>query len=87
MSIRDVKTRVLLADHSPRWEFRYVKHLLERESTVELHTVLQEADIEYSAEDETALEHFPVRRDELLKYDVVIFGDLDPQFLRRRHPG
>lgn len=81
VSVRREKIHVLLADSLPRYEFRYVKHLLEREKSVELDTVLQEADLEYSAEDQTALEHFPVRREDLLHYDVVIFGDVNPGYL------
>ena len=62
--------RVLLADSVPRYEFRYLKHLLEREalregnSTLKLDVVLQDADLEYAQEDETALEHFPVQLSE-----------------------
>lgn len=81
ISVRREKIRVLLADLQPRYEFRYLKHLLEREKTVQVHTVLQDADIEYSAEDETVLDHFPVKRDELFDYDVVIFGDVNPDYL------
>ncbi|MBW3541669.1 MAG: hypothetical protein KY476_15480 [Planctomycetes bacterium] len=85
--VRQEPIRVLLADNVPRYEFRYLKHLLEREalregdSTLELDIVLQDADLEYAAEDRTALEHFPVKRDDLFRYDVIIFGDLDPDFL------
>jgi uncharacterized membrane protein len=81
VSVRDDRIRVLLADSAPRYEFRYLKQLLERDKTVELHTVLQEADIEYAQEDATALDHFPVKREEMLDYDVVILGDLNPSFL------
>jgi hypothetical protein len=85
--------RVLLADSQPRYEFRYLKHLLERESlregnsTLKLDVVLQDADLEYSEEDETALEHFPVQLSEQgegaakAKYDVIILGDVNPAFL------
>jgi hypothetical protein len=81
VSVREERIRVLLADWQPRYEFRYLKHLLERDRSIELRTVLQEADVEYAAEDKTALEHFPVRRDELLQYDVIIFGDMHPAYL------
>ncbi|MBT4865355.1 MAG: VWA domain-containing protein, partial [Planctomycetaceae bacterium] len=81
VSVREDRIRVLLADSGPRYEFRYLKQLLERDKTVELHTVLQEADVEYAQEDETALDHFPVKREEMLDYDVVILGDLNPSFL------
>ena len=72
---------MLLADSSPRWEFRYLKTLFERDPTVSLKSVLQEADIEYAAEDKTALAHFPLNREELFAYDVLILGDLNPALL------
>lgn len=81
VSIRKEKIRVLLADSSPRWEFRYLKALFEREPTVSLKTVLQEADAEYASEDQTALPHFPLNKEELYRYDVLILGDLNPALL------
>lgn len=79
--VRNQRVRVLLAEHAPRYEFRFLKSLLEREPTVELDTVLQEADLGFSEEDRTALERFPLRKEEILAYDVIIFGDLDPRLL------
>ncbi|HEV7998247.1 MAG TPA: hypothetical protein VGP63_00105 [Planctomycetaceae bacterium] len=81
VSIRKEKIRVLLADSSPRWEFRYLKSLFERDPTVSLKTVLQEADAEYASEDQTALAHFPLSKEELYRYDVLILGDLNPALL------
>ena len=81
VSVRDEKIRVLLVDYLPRWEFRELKSLLEREKTVELKTVLQDADPEYVQEDLSALPHFPVTREELYQYDVVIFGDVNVSYL------
>jgi hypothetical protein len=81
ISIRKEKIRVLLADSSPRWEFRYLKTLFERDPTVSLKTLLQEADAEYASEDQTALPHFPLNKEELYRYDVLILGDLNPALL------
>ena len=81
VSVRRERIRVLLADGLPRYEFRYLKHLLERDRTITLRTVLQDADLEYATEDETALEHFPVRRDELFEFDVLILGDVSPELI------
>jgi len=81
VSIRKEKIRVLLADSGPRWEFRYLKAHFERDPTVSLKTVLQEADVEYASEDQTALSHFPLNKDELFQYDVLILGDLNPALL------
>src|SRR5690606_20319758 len=73
--------KVLLVQGYPNYEFRYLKHMLERDSTIELKTVLQEADLEYAELDSTALRVFPVRREELYEFDVVIFGDVNPTYL------
>ncbi len=81
VSVRREKIRVLLADGLPRYEYRYLKHVLERDKTVDVDVVLQQADLEYASEDETAIEHFPVKREELLQYDVIVLGDLNPDYL------
>lgn len=81
VSVRAEKIRVLLADSTPRYEYRYLKHVLERDKTVDVATVLQEADVEYSSEDDSALPHFPVKREDLFRYDVIVLGDVNPGFL------
>jgi hypothetical protein len=81
VSVREEKIRILLVDSAPRYEFRYLKQLFERDKSTELSTVLQDADLEYSQEDRTALQHFPVKKEDLAKFDVIIFGDLDPGVL------
>ena len=81
VSVRKGQIRVLFAQAYPSYEFRYLKHLLERDSTIELSTILQEADPGYAEIDQSALRSFPVRREELFSYDVVIFGDVNPAFL------
>lgn len=83
VQVRDAQVRVLLTAGYPMYEFRYLKNLLERDSTVSLKTYLQEADLEYATADETAIARFPLRRDELREYDVVVLMDLDPQLLPR----
>ncbi len=81
VSVRKEQIRVLLVQEYPNYEFRYLKNMLDRDSTIQLKTVLQDADLEYAESDETALRVFPVRREELFAYDVIIFGDVNPSFL------
>ncbi len=84
VSVREGRIRVLLADLFPRWEYRELKLLLEREKTIEVQTVLQDADPEYTDQDDTAAMlkgRFPVSREQLAEFDVVIFGDLNPRFM------
>ncbi len=81
VQVRKEKIRVLLVQGYPSFEFRYLRNLLERQETISLKTVLQEADLEHAGQDVSALRVFPVRRQELFAYDVVILGDADPSLL------
>jgi hypothetical protein len=83
VKVIDEKIRVLLVQSYPSFEFKFVKHLLEREESIELTTVLQESDPEWAKTDKSARrEHvFPVRAEELNKFDVILFGDVNPEFL------
>jgi von Willebrand factor type A domain len=81
ITVREERLRVLYVDSEPRYEFRYLKTFLDRERTIELNVVLQSADREYSNQDRAALPTFPSSKDELFSYDVVILGDVEPDFL------
>jgi hypothetical protein len=88
--VREETIRVLLVQAYPNYEFRFLKQMLLRELNANqsadakaagFRTVLQEADLEYVETDKTAERVFPVSRDELFTYDVLIFGDVNPALL------
>lgn len=81
VEVRREPLRVLLVDGSPRWEYRALKPVLERDDTVQLQCYLHSADREYAAEDRTALRSFPVTQDQLNRYDVIVWGDVDLSLL------
>ena len=81
VQVRKEKIRVLLVQAYPSFEFRFLRNMLARDETIELSTVLQDADVEYAEQDKAALRTFPVRRDELFTYDVIILGDVNPALL------
>ncbi len=89
VAVREEKLRVLLAQSYPNYEFRYLKNVLERELNRPgqegdergFRSVLQEADVEYVETDKSATAVFPVSREELFKYDVLILGDVNPALL------
>ncbi|MCG8586474.1 MAG: VWA domain-containing protein, partial [Pirellulales bacterium] len=82
VSVRDAKFKVLLVQAYPSYEYRFLKNVLERdEKSIELKTFLQEADPEYAATDSTALRVFPLRSEELNQFDVILFGDVNPEEL------
>jgi len=76
--VRKEKVRVLLVQGEPTYEFRYLRNMLVRDSTIELKTVLQSGDLENAEQDSAALRQFPVQREELFQYDVVVLGDPNP---------
>ncbi|MEN6459617.1 MAG: VWA domain-containing protein [Thermoguttaceae bacterium] len=80
VEVRKEKTRVLLVQAYPSFEFRYLRNMLQRDRTIRLSTVLQDADPEYAEQDASALKTFPTR-EELFAYDVVILGDANPALL------
>lgn len=88
VTVRNEAIRVLYVQEYPNFEFRFLKSVLSRglkpgarEKAIELTTVLQEADLEYATQDESAARVFPVKRDELFRYDVLLFGDVNPSHL------
>lgn len=72
------KIRVLFVESYPRYEFRFLKNLLEREATVELKVLLLDSDPEYVQQDRSAIEFFPTRKQDLFDQDVIILGDVAP---------
>ncbi|HXJ58089.1 MAG TPA: hypothetical protein VNU68_15650 [Verrucomicrobiae bacterium] len=86
LKVIDAKIKVLLADQSPRWEFRYLQAMFLRDRRVELKCYLVEGDKAISrVPDSPYLPEFPSRRDDLFRYDLVILGDLDPKVLTTQH--
>jgi uncharacterized membrane protein len=77
--------KVLLVEGSARYEYRYLKTLLEREKrdkrnrSIDLKVLLADADEEFARQDRSALGEFPLTKPELFQYDVIIWGDVDPQ--------
>ena len=95
VNVTDGNTNLLIVENRPRWEYRYVKNLfLGRDDAVKLQHVLLQPDhitgepdrptIHASAarpkeaSEATAL---PKNREEWLKFDVIILGDLPPSVL------
>ncbi len=82
--------RVLYVEGQPRYEFRYLKFMMEQQRPeakgeakkrmLEMKVVLFDADRQFDKIDETVLENnaFPGTLDELAKFNVVVLGDVSP---------
>ena len=77
VNVIEDKLRVLYVEGYPRYEYRYLKNALLREKTVELSVLLLEADEAFVQEGTVPIRRFPRSPEELNRYDVVLFGDVD----------
>jgi len=77
--VLDNRLHILYVDGYPRYEYRYLKNALLREQTVELSVLLLEADEHFVQEGTEPIRRFPETPEELNRYDVVLFGDVDPR--------
>ena len=88
VSVLDAKVSVLYVDGYPRWEYRYLKNEMIRDRTMEISCLLASADANFLQEGtkslpstaRTASGHFPDTLPELLEYDAVVIGDVDPRY-------
>src|SRR5262249_31094848 len=88
--------KVLYVENTPRYEYRYIKALLEREiddvkgkKTIDLKVILTESPRLF-LQDSTALtlemrgdQPVPLTREQLLEYNVILLGDVTPSDLAR----
>lgn len=77
IDINERKVRVLLIAGGPMRDYRFVRNLLYRDSSIELNVWLQTGAIGISQESDELLFDFPKSREELFEYDVIIGFDPD----------
>ena len=100
VDVVDSSINVLYVDGYPRWEYRYIKNGMIRDTTVHISCLLTSADVgfvqkgsqpvpatggEMGKEFPGPITAFPESIEQLMPYDVVVFGDVDPrQFTDRQ---
>jgi uncharacterized membrane protein len=100
LEVVDSSINVLYIEGYPRWEYRYIKNGMIRDSTVNISCLLTSADVGFIQEGDAPvppdgpdrgkkfpgpITRFPESIEELMPYDVVLFGDVDPrQFTDRQ---
>lgn len=76
----DRPMRVLFVDGYPRWEYRYLKNLLIRESSIESSNFLLSADRDFAQEGNAPITRLPRSTDEWEPFDVLVIGDVPAGF-------
>lgn len=79
VSVLDAKINLLYVDGYPRWDYRYLKTEMIRDKSVNISCLLTSADPTFAQEGDRPIKRFPESMTELLDYDVVLFGDVDPR--------
>lgn len=75
----DRPIRVLYIEGYPRWEYRYLKNMLIRESSIDSSIFLLSAGRAFAQEGDTPITRLPSGSEEWRRYDVVILGDVSPE--------
>lgn len=80
VTVRERRLAVLLLERSPRYEVRYLREALRRDSGARLHAYLAEGRWRRWGAD--GPDRLPLSAAELADYDAVILGDLGPEAFR-----
>jgi hypothetical protein len=76
LRVIDSKVRLLFIESSPRWEFRYAQAALLRDRRIVTKFFLFEAGGALAGGDSPYLAGLPATREEWLKYNVIVVGDV-----------
>lgn len=79
VDVQEAKVAVLYVEDGPRFEYRYLKNLMMRESGLDTSCLLLSATAGFVQEGTRPIERFPRSIEELGHYDVIVLGDVDPR--------
>ena len=85
IAVSDHRSKVLVVDHTARWDFRFIDHAIRRdtgfEPTVLLTSTLASADTAAAAGDGEATAKLPRDVEEWAAYDLIVLGDVPAAIL------
>ena len=76
IEVREEALKVLLVESVPRWEYRYVRNALERDTGVDVSCLLFHPGLSKVGGGRGYIKAFPSSMDELSQYDVLFLGDV-----------
>lgn len=79
LTVLDTELTVLYVEGYPRWDYRFLRTELIRDRSIEVSILLTSAEEGFAQEGNRPIRRFPETMDELLPFDVVILGDVDPR--------
>jgi uncharacterized membrane protein len=87
LNVVEGKTKVLYVEgqNLPRWEYRFLKSAMMRDHTLQVSTLLAETKGDFFYDGNYRAETYPeTEKDMFDKYDVIIFGDVDPEIFTEK---
>lgn len=86
IEVSEEKIRVLLIDGSPRWDFRFLKNAMRRDSGLAGRTkkevdVIVDTEVIRIGPGNAGWQKYPQSLDDLLEYHTIILGDIHPDRL------
>ncbi|MHC4914034.1 MAG: hypothetical protein ACYTGB_00965 [Planctomycetota bacterium] len=87
LNVVEGKTKVLYVEGQdlPRWEYRFMKHAMMRDHTLQVSTLLAERGGEFFYDGNYRAETYPeTQKDMFDRYDVIIFGDVNPEIFTQK---
>ncbi len=81
-TISTQKVKVLYIEGKPRWEYRYLRAVLLRDHRLEVKFLMTEGDRDLGNASGQYLNRFPEKESELFEYDLVILGDVSPEYFK-----
>lgn len=80
LTLLDRPIRLLYVEGYPRWEYRYLKNMMLRESSIASSVMLISADRTFAQEGTVPLRRLPRTEEEIKPYDVIMIGDVPASF-------
>lgn len=76
LRVMDEKIKVLYVEGKPRWEYRYLRAVLQRDHRLDVTFLMTEGDADLAKFSDEHISRFPVEAGEAFAFDLVILGDV-----------
>jgi hypothetical protein len=83
IKVIDQKIKVLYVEGRPRWEYRYLRVVLQRDKRLDVKFLLTEGDRELALSSPEHLARYPDNPGEEFQFDLVILGDVPAWYFDR----
>ena len=84
LTFLDDKVKVLYVEGAPRWEYRYLRTVLMRDSRLEVKFLMTKGDPDLAKYSPEYISEFPAVGESTLDFDLVILGDVDSRYFERK---